>query len=60
MSRGIFSRRKLDPFVGSAIRLGPGERMIGGRIFYSAAWLSPAPSQQPAPGTGKRGSDAAS
>jgi hypothetical protein len=20
-------------------RLGPGERMIGGRVFYSAAWL---------------------
>jgi hypothetical protein len=22
-----------------AIRLGPGERIIGGRVFYSAAWL---------------------
>jgi hypothetical protein len=25
------------------IQLGPGERIIGGRVFYSAAWLSQPP-----------------
>jgi hypothetical protein len=24
-------------------RLGPGERIIGGRVYYSAAWLGPEP-----------------
>jgi hypothetical protein len=26
----------------ATIRLGPGERIIGGRIYYSAAWLGAA------------------
>jgi hypothetical protein len=25
------------------IHLGPGERIIGGRVYYSAAWLGPEP-----------------
>ena len=57
MSSLIVSRRKLARF-GAPTRLGPGERIIGGRVFYSAAWLGPVPLQRPAPGTGKRGSDA--
>ena len=60
MSRAIFSRRKLGPFVGSQTKLAPGERIIGGRVFYSAAWLSPSSSQRPAGSSGKQGSDAAS
>jgi hypothetical protein len=39
-------------------QLGPGERSIGGRVYYSAAWLDAAPSPEPVTGTGKRGSDA--
>lgn len=30
----------LEVLPPAAIELGPGERIIGGRVFYSAAWLS--------------------
>jgi len=38
MSGTILSirRRQWEP-------LGPGERIIDGRVYYSAAWLDPAP-----------------
>jgi hypothetical protein len=38
---GLDLRESLARFGAQAtIRLGPGERMIGGRRYYSAAWLS--------------------
>jgi hypothetical protein len=37
---GTDLRRRLTRFGQPATtRLGPGERMIAGRVFYSAAWL---------------------
>jgi hypothetical protein len=31
----------------ATIELGPGERMIAGRVLYSAAWLNPSPLRGP-------------
>ena len=47
MSEPIISDGRADTgqaVIASAHRaLGPGERIIGGRVFYSAVWLSPQP-----------------
>ena len=41
---GLDLRESLARFCAPVtIRLGPGERVIGGRVFYSAAWLGPEP-----------------
>ena len=41
---GLELRESLARFCPPAtIKLGPGERVIGGRVFYSAAWLSQLP-----------------
>ena len=39
-------------------RLTPGQRLIDGRVFYSAAWLDQATSTRPEPPALKRGRDA--
>ena len=38
---------RLSPSV--TIELGPGERIIGGRVYYSAAWLGRAPGSEQRP-----------
>jgi hypothetical protein len=41
---GLDLRESLARFCAPVTsQLGPGERIIGGRVFYSAAWLGAAP-----------------
>jgi hypothetical protein len=51
MSEPIISDRRADTrqavTASAHCTLRPGERIIGGRVFYSAAWLSPQPEVEP-------------